>query len=197
MCYWSAIGVHGLSTQVVAHHHVGILKAIAGAKRTAHYDYGAVDRNSPPIGDFAFRIDSVPYYTTSRDPKYVRDLQVRFLEGKVRYKVTSLEQTIVDTLHRPMSCGGPAVVFEAWETARPLLQSDVLLDILSVTQDDRLCRRIGYMMDRFDLPLSTAVRGLLTNARNRSAHSPIGSIDSLLTGIPYSTVDSKWQLLVP
>jgi predicted transcriptional regulator of viral defense system len=30
-------------------------------------------------------------------------------------RITTLEQTLLDTLHRPLSCGGPPIVIEAWE----------------------------------------------------------------------------------
>lgn len=197
LCYFSAIVDHGLTTQFVSHHHIGITRSIDSRKPSRPTGLRKADRNAPPIGTFLFRVGSIPFFLTRRDPGYVRDLQVRHLDGKARYKVTSLEQTIVDTLHRPMSCGGPAVVFEAWESARGRLRSEVLLKILSSIGDNLLCRRVGFMMDKFDLPLSSSVQSLLAGAKGSHFGSNAGNPDTLLTGIPYPALDAKWGLFVP
>jgi predicted transcriptional regulator of viral defense system len=81
-----------------------------------------------------------------RDPQYLVQTQWRFVHELSRIRVTSLEQTLLDTLHRPLNCGGAAVVFEAWDTGADRLDHDKLATLLHRINDLRLTRRVAYML---------------------------------------------------
>ena len=36
---------------------------------------------------------------------------------RAQIRITTLEQTLLDSLYKPFLCGGPEVVFEAWQDA--------------------------------------------------------------------------------
>ncbi|MFT3882954.1 MAG: hypothetical protein QM703_25270 [Gemmatales bacterium] len=67
------------------------------------------------LGEWLFTYKGLRYYKTTKENRLVPGIQTRFLNPTSIVRITSLEQTLLDTLHRPLSCGGPAVVMEAWE----------------------------------------------------------------------------------
>jgi predicted transcriptional regulator of viral defense system len=112
-----------------------------------------------------------------------------------RIRVTTVEQTLVDTLHRPMSCGGAAVVFEAWDTGADRLDHNSLATLLARVDDPRLTRRVGYMLSHRLGTLEPHLLSVLTAAQRRSP--VLTDAVSLLNGVPYTTHDARWNLLVP
>jgi predicted transcriptional regulator of viral defense system len=204
VCYFTALAILGLTTQLPAHHHI--------ARRVNAVDIPEVEAASAPhvravedghtrgtastqyaLGSRAFSYQGIAYYTTRREAHRVIGVQTRYVNEKSRYRVTTLEQTLVDTLHRPHSCGGPAVVFEAWETAAERLDGARLADLLQAIGDSRLVRRVGYMVSQVAPALVEALRNTVAHAPTATGHDVI----PLLTGIPHTTVDVTWGVGVP
>ena len=86
------------------------VKSEAAARQLVDSMAGYVGSTSRHLGNCS---SGCRRYTTRREAHRVVGVQTRYVNEKSRYRVTTLEQTLVDTLHRPHSCGGPAVVFEA------------------------------------------------------------------------------------
>lgn len=191
VCYFSALMVHELTTQSAAHHHIAIPAgpAHAGPDTRERPEESA---KAPPLGDWQFTFHGTPYYTSRRDIRYLSESQRRDLDKKSWFRVTSLEQTLLDTVHRPMSCGGLTVVFDAWESAAGRVRADRLLKLLEKSRDQNLVRRVGYMAQQAALPIVDEVHAL---AAEWGAFS-VPAV-SLFGGIPYTTVDRRWNLRVP
>jgi predicted transcriptional regulator of viral defense system len=203
VCYFTALAVHGLTTQLPTHHHIALIISDASvvAKRkvvpadpaflgTTHDpSTGAMH----PLGSKAFTYQGLPYYTTRREAHRIRSVQIRYLSEKSRFRVTTLEQTLVDTLHRPHSCGGPAVVYEAWNGGSSQIDATAIALLLRQIADPHLTRRVGYMLSRFAPGMARELDGLLP-ARRFSA-----TVDTipLLPGVPHTAVDADWGVAVP
>ena len=65
-----------------------------------------------------------------------------------RFRITTYEQTLLDTLHKPQNCGGPAVVLEAWQeaTISGRLDEQRLLSYLTQMDYPSTSRRLGAML---------------------------------------------------
>ena len=122
ICYFTAVNIHELSTQIPTHHHVArIVDTFAKPNKPR--------LNAPPqrpskaarpqrrdrLGQRQFLFGGIPYYITTRQGRRVPGVQKRFYTDRIVYSVTTYEQTLLDTLERPLSCGGSSVVFEAWD----------------------------------------------------------------------------------
>ena len=103
-------------------------------------------RKRDRLGRRQFVYRGAPYYITNRGRRRVPGIQERFYTNKTVFSVTTYEQTLLDALDRPLSCGGSSVVFEAWNRGCRQLDQDRLLHYLKAIRDDRLTRRAGYML---------------------------------------------------
>ncbi len=203
VCYFTALALLGLTTQLPAHHHIArLVKAVvtSGAAAvtpaldpTAEVGPARAPAAQPSLGSRAFSYQGIPYYTTRREAHRVIGVQTRYINEKSRYQVTTLEQTLVDTLHRPHSCGGPAVVFEAWGAAGDQLDGPRLAALVRAIGDERLARRVGYMLSQFAPAHVESVRVLVLASRTATGPDVI----PLLTGIPQTSIDSTWGVGVP
>jgi hypothetical protein len=196
ICYMSAVDAHALTSQPVTQHHIA--RPETAPTRTAPVDDSALTAagrfSTPggtrphPAGRPAFLFQGVPYFVSKRDPRYLQSFQRRALNQSSQYRVTSLEQTLLDTLHRPMRCGGPAVVFEAWENAVERLRPERMRELILHIGDPLLARRAGYLLEQQGRDVDPAVHALASVDR-----IPV----SLLHGIPYVNLNEHWQVLVP
>lgn len=203
VCYFTAVALLGLTTQLPAHHHVARLVPSAAHTRVDADPAGPAPTEDdgqarapaaqPSLGSRVFSYQGIRYYTTRREAHRVVGVQMRFVNEKSRYRVTTLEQTLVDTLHRPHSCGGPAVVFEAWETAAERLDGARLAGLLQAIGDVRLVRRAGYMVSQVAPALVEALRDIVPQSLMATGHDVI----PLLAGIPQTSVDLTWGVGVP
>lgn len=198
ICYMSALEQHGLTSQPTAHHHIAKLETaptrVGAAARGASE---SLRRASAPtrhsLGRWQFTYRGVPYYLTTREPKRLRAYQKRYLNAQSWYRLATIEQALLDTLHRPAHCGGPAVVFEAWETAATLLDPPALIQLVSDIDDDTLVRQCGYMLQRIGIDVAPLLEMVARAGVNAAAHEP----PLLLRDMPYSTLDRTWGVLVP
>lgn len=188
-CYFTAIQLHGLSTQPAPHHHIAKMRPPIKQQMAAP-PIVSEDRLAS-LGTAQFTLDDVPYYVTQRDPQWLRSTQQRQLNPYSRATVTTLEQTLLDCLHRPASAGGPAIVFEAWETGLSQTNPDRIISLAMTIQSESLVRRVGYMLDRF-LESNRQVLDQL-----RADLEPVKHPVSLLPGIPYHQNNVDWGVRTP
>lgn len=195
VCYMTALEVHGLTTQPTTHHHIARLETAPtrllarpeqiAARSRPDVAEGTRVHATKSLGQWQFTYQGLRYYLTFREPQLLRVSQVRYLNDKSWFRVTTLEQALLDTLHRPVHCGGPAVVFEAWSAALEKIDSSKMLGLLDQIGDPWLSRRAGYMLERIGIECGAA-----------TAPDDDAAI-SLLSGIPYSTLDTRWNVFVP
>lgn len=205
VCYFTALGVHDLTTQPIAFHHVATVTTTASRQSKAPSQspspseeaWKLIGHAQPPIGQWQFTFEAVPYYLTVRSLEYLAGVQVRYLHDRSRYRVTTLEQTLLDTMHRPHSCGGPAVVFEAWQSAADRLNFAKLANLAQRTEDSRLIRRVGYMLSQIGIAGPAEQNVLLEAAQAAEGSEPFAPPVPLIAGMPYHTVDQTWKLFVP
>jgi predicted transcriptional regulator of viral defense system len=199
ICYFTALQLHSLTTQVPSHHHIARLTTIESSRQAKGRagDLASEETEKPhfdPLGTLQFRYDGLPYYLTTRDRRLIRGTEGRHLSDRTLFRLTTLEQTMVDTLHRPLSCGGPAVVLEAWATGLPRVSQARMHEHLIEIADDRLSRRVGYLLEANQFHTEGPLDGLLKRVKEGARSMPIVP---LLPGMPYSHVDTTWQLTTP
>ena len=111
--------------------------------------------------------------------------------------MTTIEQTLLDTLQYPYHCGGPEIVFEAWQTARDRYEEEDLLEGLKLIGLPPLIRRLGAIYNLFNYKPSKCLGTFLEEKRDQffmqSQNPPI----PLLRGLVFSQLDSYWNVLVP
>ena len=204
VCYFTAIQYHDLTTQVVPHHHIAILKEISEKSLVqqslippSEKGVGSTTQErKPTLGTLLFNYQGVPYYSTSRDRSMVPGVQRVRLSPSCLVRLTTLEQTLLDTLQKPWHCGGAAVVFEAWERGHSLVDDERLFDCLQKIARMDLIRRVGYMLEHQGRTIGDpALAKLLSDATSQVQVSREPLIP-LLPGMSLQSVDEKWGLYV-
>lgn len=197
ICYFTALEYHELTTQETPHHHVAVLKAPAKrAQPESITDPASVEKSAgePSLGTLLFRYQDVPYYVTYRDPALMPGIQTVRYSPSCLVRMTTLEQTLLDTLHRPWSCGGPAVVFEAWERGLPLLDDARLAHCLKAVGRADFTRRAGYMLEQFGhVADDSNLRALLSDAKDKVKAGTVPTIP-LLPAVPSSLHNETWGI---
>ena len=144
------------------------------------------------MGTLAFTHDGLPYFTSRRRFPLTK-VQTRYLNARTIVRTTTIEQTLLDTLHRPQRCGGPEVVCESWERGLSLIDEGALAACLRLPEGHVLVRRVGAMLAHLGhRPQNDDLRGVLLPG-GKDDDAPI----ALLPGIQYSRVDPTWRVLVP
>lgn len=198
LCYFTALEHHELTTQETPHHHVAILKTPPRQTQPEIVPPPVTANSSrqPKLGTLLFRYQGVAYYFTQRDAALMPGIQTVRYSPSCLVRVTTLEQTLLDTLHRPWNCGGPSVVFEAWERGLPLLDEARLAQYLQMIGRTDFTRRAGYMLEQFDhLAADGDLRALLTDAKNKVKSGSQPTIP-VLPGVPSTRCDSTWGLYI-
>jgi hypothetical protein len=202
ICYFTALEYHALTTQETPHHHIASLKSTSGqnvseqlpsSPQSDNTHTGQSDR-APSLGTLLFYYQGAPYYVTYRDPKWVPGIQTVLLSPTCQVRMTTLEQTLLDTLHKPWSCGGPSVVFEAWERGVPLLDDTRLFEYLKKIGRADLTRRAGYMLENNNFsPVDSGLCNLLSDAKTKVKEGLLPIIP-LLPDVPSKTLNETWGL---
>jgi hypothetical protein len=217
-CYFSAIAYHSLSSQIPSHHHVAVLTdstqreggTEAGPENTEDGRRGELIAQTTgsnkrtrtkanPFGKVAFSYLGIPYHLTRRMKRLLPGVQNRSNGPRGRFRITTYEQTLLDTFHRPQNCGGPAVVLEAWQeaTASGRLDEERLLGYLTQMDYPSTTRRIGAMLQLMDYTPGDELKSYLNRAkRNLDRRAPYAQI-SLLPGFDYATLDKEWLVKSP
>jgi hypothetical protein len=218
ICYFSAIAYHSLSSQVPSHHHVAVLTDSTRKRDANETGLGNADdgpreemtvnttsggkrtRNKPnALGKVIFSYSGIPYHSTRRMRRLLPGVQNRSNGPRGRIRITTYEQTLLDTLHRPQNCGGPAVVLEAWQEASTSgrLDEERLLGYLNQMDYPSTTRRIGAMLQIMDYTSGAELKSYLDRAkRNIDRRSPYSQI-SLLPGFDYANLDEEWLVKSP
>lgn len=192
LCYFTAIELHGLSTQPAPHYHIAV-KRTADPKRKDSFPKELASSDKPlPLGTLEFSAEGIGYYVTRRDPTNLLGVQRRQLNPYCVVRVTNLEQTLLDCLHRPHSAGGAAVVFEAWEQGLARTTPEKVLALAATLDDKTLLRRTGYMIERH-APQS----GAIEEAKRLIGNIPQETLPTLLPGLPYQRANRAWGLRTP
>jgi len=196
VCFFSALQIYELTTQLPSHHNVAVLtKASSRGGVRARIDgnvaASVTRRQRNPMGEFVFSFGELPYYRNRRCRKLVPGVKWRYLGQKTRYRVTTMEQTLLDMLQHPLPCGGPAVVFEAWENALLVFDEERLLEYLMVLRNDVLARRVGSMLDFLAHECGSGLAQFLGDVRSRMTKEETAYV-SLLAGMHYLQPDKKW-----
>lgn len=194
VCYFTALAFHALTTQPPSHHHVAVLTARSKERESSPLQPATdrATRSYNPLGKLAFCYGDVPYFLTRREAPRVPGVQRRYLNSRTLFRITSREQTLLDTLHRPLGCGGPEVVFEAWRVGVEDVDTSRLAELLDAIDHPQLRRRVGAMLDLMEYTTGGELRAVLERERAPS-EPPI----SLLAGVEYSRLDPRWGVMVP
>lgn len=204
VCYFTAIQYHDLTTQVVSHHHIALLKEVSKTSRVQlsqnpprEKDGGSNSKErKPTLGMLLFNSQGVPYYSTSRDASMVPGVQSVRLSPSCQVRMTTLEQTLLDTLQKPWHCGGAAVVFEAWDRGHSLVDDERLFDYLQKIGRMDLIRRVGYMLEHSGRAIGDpALEKMLSDATSR-VQASLEPLIPLFPGLSSQSVDEKWGLYV-
>ncbi|HEL3194429.1 TPA: hypothetical protein UMF74_001046 [Stenotrophomonas maltophilia] len=191
LCYFSALELHGLTTQPTPHYHLAEFRP---GRASSAVEPPAESSDKPQsLGVEVFTLEDVKCFLTSRDPNNLQGIQRRQLHSQCTVRVTTLEQTLLDCLHRPRSAGGPAVVFEAWASGLPRSNAAKLWALLDSIQNPNLMRRAGYMLE-YHQTTSALLDQIRSALRGFPTDQPP---ESLLPGIPYSNTANDWHLRTP
>jgi len=192
LCYFGALSYHGLTTQVPPFYHVAELtmpeagsSAIPNVKLRREPTAATIDRET--LGSLAFIYEGSPIYTTKRIARTVAGTKIYQQGPRTSYRMTSIEQSLLDTLHRPKPCGGPSVVFEAWENGISQLKDEELVRLLEGASPV-LKRRAGAMLERNDYRISPTLESLLLDTPQLQV--------PLLPGYAFGTTMTRWGVLV-
>lgn len=202
ICYFSALTHFELTTQTAAYHHIARLNhprprkepVSAGDPERAGE---AVERS--PLGTEIFRFAQVTCYETRRDASLVPGIQMRVVSPRTWLRITTLEQTLLDTLMQPLRCGGEAVILEAWENGLKAMDADRLSEYLVRIQRDDLDRRVGAILDVIGADVATSSLGhRLAALKARLAAATTEKPDiPLLWGFHFPDRSEAWKVRIP
>jgi predicted transcriptional regulator of viral defense system len=218
VCYFSALAFHSLTSQMPSHHHVAVVTKSSrtenaeksGQTRTEEAPYRETIPKSDgsnkgtrgkvsPLGKSVFSYLDIPYYLTRRAERLLPGVQNRSNGPRGRFRITTYEQTLLDTFHKPQNCGGPAVVLEAWQEASTSgrLDEERLLAYLKQMDYPSTTRRLGAMLHLMDYTPGVELGNYLDRARQGISREAPHSQISLLPGFDYSNLDETWLVKSP
>lgn len=207
VCYFSAVAFHALTTQVVEHHHVAVLcpKGPSPESERPEVDVrvrpsaSAVSRKPRGLGEHLFRFQGVPFYSTRRSVRLIPGIQTRGYGPRSQLRISTLEQTLLDSLYKPFHCGGPEVVFEAWQEALSSRRIDEgrFVTYLRSMNYPATARRLGAMLELAGATPGAELRQFLKACQvTLDRESPHARI-SLLPGIDYHSLNETWLVYTP
>ena len=202
ICYFTALEFYGLTTQMASFHHIARL-----VPRPRQSGRTAIDRSPPTeapalrrrhaLGTLLFSYRDQPYFRTDRSAHTVPGIQLRQLNDKTLARITTREQTLLDTLQHPARCGGSSIVWEAWKRGVENVDPNRLFDHLRDIDDLRLMRRVGHVLQQLGHDPSDPLAALLATARRRVAARTDDDVIPLFLGIPGTQLDSIWNVQFP
>ncbi len=202
ICHFSALKHHDLTTQPAAYHHIARLSRPRPRKEPSPAA-GAEQRGEPiersPLGTDIFHFAEVACYETRRDVTFVPGIQVRVVSPRTWLRITTLEQTLLDTLLQPLRCGGEAVILEAWENGAKAMDADRMSEHLGKIQRDDLGRRVGAVLDIIgaDVAASSLGRRLGALKKRLAAASAETPDIPLLRGCDFPDRSEAWKVQIP
>ncbi len=201
ICYFTAVAFHTLTTQPPVHHHLAILTEPRTRTVTTSSSPEASSRppraKADPLGTRLFTCQGIPYYRTSREKRLLSGIQTRCLSATALIRITTLEQTLLDTLHRPISCGGPAVVTEAWEQGLRRLNEDKLARHLQDMDHLPIAQRLGYVLAALDYQPGPSLKATLDSYLARLNPDDPAACQQLFPGVRYEHLHHPWLVYGP
>jgi hypothetical protein len=209
VCYFSAVALHGLTTQLVEHHHVAELRhqgpgpqSDSAKGEDSERSEGATparSRTPQRLGTLLFRYQGVPFYYTRRSARLVPGVQTRAHGPRTRLRITTLEQTLLDTLYKPFHCGGPEVVFEAWQhgVATQHMDEERLVEYLRAMNYPASARRLGVMLGLVGYTAGDELRQFLEACRGAIDRQSRYARISLLPSVDYQNLNEDWLVNTP
>jgi hypothetical protein len=209
VCYFSAVAFHALTTQLVEHHHVAELRPQGSGPESRRPEEDVVERPERPLasgnrrrrglGNLLFRFQGISFYSTRRSARLIPGVQTRRHGPRAQIRITTLEQTLLDTLYKPFHCGGPEVVFEAWQegVGSRRIDEERLVAYLRAMNYPATARRLGVMLELADgTPGAELQRFLKASQEAIDRRSPYARI-SLLPGVDYQNLNEPWLVNTP
>ncbi|QVL31108.1 hypothetical protein KIH39_19985 [Telmatocola sphagniphila] len=209
ICYFSAVAFHELTTQLVEHHHVAELQlpTPASDKKRLPLEISepseslmnSESRAPRGLGKLLFQAQGTSFYSTRRSSRLVPGVQTRAYGPRAQIRITTLEQTLLDTLYKPFHCGGPEVVFEAWReaVASRRIDEERLVDYLRIMSYPATARRLAVMLELAGGAPGAEFRRFLDASQlaidRQSPHACI----SLLPGVDYQNLNVLWLVNTP
>jgi predicted transcriptional regulator of viral defense system len=203
ICYFTALAYFNLTTQVPVHHHIATLtKPI---QNTNLEQQESASKNVLPqntikkskIGTHIFTYGGVPFYSVKRVINSIPGIKTRIISPRTNIRITTVEQTLLDTLQYPIHCGGPEVIIEAWKLYINNLNEDLIRDYLKKIQIDPLTRRVGATLDLLDHPPTKNLDSFLKESRERIFFLPYVPNIPLFRGINFRQNNHYWKVLIP
>ncbi len=202
ICFFSAITHHELTTQAATHHHIARLgpprpKESREAIGTAQPGREPEPKERNPLGTEIFRFEDVAYYLNRRDVSLVPGIQFRVVSPRCWLRITTLEQTLLDTMLQPVRCGGEAVVLEAWEIGASRMDADRMAEHLAKMQREDLERRVGAVLNLIGADFAkTSLGHRLHAVRDRLIAQNVPDIP-LLAGHEFPDWNKTWKVRIP
>jgi hypothetical protein len=209
ICYFSSLAFHSLTTQLVEHHHVAELRQTSPGPQSERAERESPkksetatfsgNRSPRGFGTLLFRYRGVPFYGTRRSARLVPGVQSRAYGPRTQIRITTLEQTLLDTLYKPFHCGGPEVVFEAWQEgiASRRVDEERLAEYLRAMNYPATARRLGTLLEFLGSAPGDELKQLLDRCQEAiDRDSPFARI-SLLPGIAYQNLNERWLVNTP
>jgi len=191
--FFGAICFHELTSQMPAFFHIGRL--VDGHPPESVTPAELKERN--PLGTDLFEFDGVRCYETKRYRGLAPGVQMRVIGPRTCYRITTLEQTLLDAILQPLRCGGEAVVFEAWEHVAERVDFDRMAEHLRAIGRDSLLRRVGAMLEMTGIEVQdgSILCELLTTVKGKPGNKD--QMISLLPGLHYGQTAANWGVLIP
>jgi len=205
ICYFSALAYHSLTTQFATHHHIAVIyKPSTSPKAT--YPISSIEKTDAPsplisnrklsLGNKLFIYQGIPCYLIRRSSSLIIGVQTRIIGPRTNLRITTLEQTLLDTVHMPRYCGGTSVIFEAWEDGKDRLDEEILNDYLLKFGSSLLLRRVGAMFDLLNYEPRRELKATLERGLEFSDQYSETAIP-LLPGLEFQALNKKWQVGTP
>jgi hypothetical protein len=207
--YFSAVAFHALTTQLVGHHHVAELQRQGPGPKSPRSADELVERPEPSatvgsrqprgLGKLLFRSRGVPFYSSRRSARLVPGVQMRDHGPRAQVRITTLEQTLLDTLYKPFYCGGPEVVFEAWQegVAARRIDEERLVAYLRAMNYPATTRRLAVMLELAGGVPGAELRRFLDDCRAAIDRGRPHARISLLPGVEYENLNEPWLVNTP
>ena len=191
--YFAALSFHELTSQMPGFCHIGRLANGHPPESNAPAEAG--DRN--PLGMVLFEYDGVMCYETKRYRGLTPGVQTRMIGTRTAYRITTLEQTLLDAILQPVRCGGEAVVLEAWGHAARCADFDRMAEHLQAIGRDSLVRRVGAMLEMLGTEVQDGSKlgKLLSTVKSRL--SSTDALIPLLPGLGFACESEVWKVATP
>lgn len=204
ICYFSALTYHSLTSQMASFHHIASLIK-PGKSKKATYEFRNPDKTDETqistkkisLGEMLFSYENIPYYLTKRSPSKLVGMQTRILGPRTHIRITTLEQTLLDTLHKPLYCGGASVVLEAWEEGINRFDEERFKEYLDKLSSRLLLRRVGAMFELLEYETSDELKEALEKGLEFFDEDAPETYISLLPGLEFPSLNLKWRVKIP